>query len=229
VIGIILCVFAGLTILGSIIEIMKESIAITAFMHQVKKLVLSNNIDRAIKLCNCAPHSTLAVAAKKLLTRANKNSALYQTFLQAKMELEIESWSNKSATKWALWNLTLAIGFFTAGSMYNMLFEGALLCGIAYTSFSLAQFVSSFRHKLLCKEIPALEDLLQTLMERLGVTAPDFALLDNPSQELLAKQEKLMEAFERSYTKDKDAGRETRPVEAVFLEKIDLRTGLFPA
>jgi biopolymer transport protein ExbB len=41
------------------------------FMGQVQKLVLSNNIDRAIKLCNAAPAACLPRVIKAALTRAN--------------------------------------------------------------------------------------------------------------------------------------------------------------
>jgi biopolymer transport protein ExbB len=41
-------------------------------MAQVQKLVLANNIDRAIKLCNAAPSAALPRVIKADLTRANK-------------------------------------------------------------------------------------------------------------------------------------------------------------
>lgn len=44
-----------------------------AFMAQVQKLVMQNNIDRAIKLCNAAPDKALARVVKAGLTRANKS------------------------------------------------------------------------------------------------------------------------------------------------------------
>src|SRR5688572_24828231 len=44
----------------------------TAFMAQIQKLVLANNIDRAIKLCNTVPNAILPRVMKGALTRANK-------------------------------------------------------------------------------------------------------------------------------------------------------------
>lgn len=44
-----------------------------AFIAQVQKLVMQNNIDRAVKLCNAAPEKGLARVLKAGLTRANKN------------------------------------------------------------------------------------------------------------------------------------------------------------
>jgi biopolymer transport protein ExbB len=42
------------------------------FMAQIQKLVLTNNIDRAIKLCNASPQAALPRVIKAALTRANK-------------------------------------------------------------------------------------------------------------------------------------------------------------
>ena len=44
----------------------------SAFMAQIQKLVLANNIDRAIKLCNTRPNAALPKVIKAGLTRANK-------------------------------------------------------------------------------------------------------------------------------------------------------------
>lgn len=45
------------------------------FFNQVQKLVMANNIDRAIKLCNAADKAALARVVKAGLTRANKTEA----------------------------------------------------------------------------------------------------------------------------------------------------------
>ncbi len=43
-----------------------------AFVAQIQKLVMANNIDRAIKLCNATPSAVLPRVLKAALTRANK-------------------------------------------------------------------------------------------------------------------------------------------------------------
>lgn len=43
------------------------------FFSQVQKLVMQNNIDRAVKLCNAAADKPLSRVLKSALTRANKN------------------------------------------------------------------------------------------------------------------------------------------------------------
>jgi biopolymer transport protein ExbB/TolQ len=45
------------------------------FFNQIQKLVMANNIDRAIKLCNAADKAALARVIKAGLTRANKGEA----------------------------------------------------------------------------------------------------------------------------------------------------------
>lgn len=52
---------------------LKTNINGHAFMAQIQKLVMANNIDRAIKLCNAAPNSALAAVIKAGLTKANSD------------------------------------------------------------------------------------------------------------------------------------------------------------
>lgn len=50
----------------------RANINATAFMAQIQKLIMANNIDRAIKLCNAEPHAALPRVVKSGLTRANR-------------------------------------------------------------------------------------------------------------------------------------------------------------
>jgi biopolymer transport protein ExbB len=52
--------------------IFRANINSTAFMAQIQKLIMANNIDRAIKLCNAEPHAALPRVVKAGLTRANR-------------------------------------------------------------------------------------------------------------------------------------------------------------
>jgi biopolymer transport protein ExbB/TolQ len=54
----------------------------TAFMAQIQKLVMANNIDRAIKLCNAAPNAALPRIVKAGLTRANKGEGEIQSAVE---------------------------------------------------------------------------------------------------------------------------------------------------
>ena len=50
----------------------------TAFMAQIQKLIMANNIDRAIKLCNAEPNAALPRVLKAGLTRANRGDVEIQ-------------------------------------------------------------------------------------------------------------------------------------------------------
>jgi biopolymer transport protein ExbB/TolQ len=69
--------FTSIVGLGIIVErfiflFFKYNINANAFMGQIQKLVMANQIDRAIKLCNAAPTAALPKVIKAGLTRANK-------------------------------------------------------------------------------------------------------------------------------------------------------------
>lgn len=70
---------AAMSVLGMAIVVerfyalfFKYNINADQFMAQIQKLVMANNIDRAIKLCNAAPQAALPKVIKAGLTRANK-------------------------------------------------------------------------------------------------------------------------------------------------------------
>lgn len=59
-----------------------------AFMSQVQKLVMANNIDRAIKLCNAAVNAALPKVIKAGLTRANKGEIeIHNAIEEASLEV----------------------------------------------------------------------------------------------------------------------------------------------
>lgn len=53
-----------------------------AFMAQIQKLVMADNVDRAIKLCNAAPSRALPHVIKAGLTRANKGEVEIQNAME---------------------------------------------------------------------------------------------------------------------------------------------------
>lgn len=63
---------AGVTIERFIFLFFRLNINGGQFFNQIQKLVMANNIDRAIKLCNAADKAALARVMKAGLTRANK-------------------------------------------------------------------------------------------------------------------------------------------------------------
>jgi biopolymer transport protein ExbB/TolQ len=58
------------------------------FWSQIQKLVMANNIDRAIKLCNAAPNAALPRVLKAGLMRANKGELEISNALQ-EAQLEV--------------------------------------------------------------------------------------------------------------------------------------------
>ncbi len=72
----------GIIIERFIFLFFKYNINATAFMSQVQQLVMANNIDRAIKLCNAAPSAALARVVKAGLTRANKGEIQIQNAIE---------------------------------------------------------------------------------------------------------------------------------------------------
>ena len=74
----------------------------TPFMEAVQKLVLTGNVDRAVKLCSSAPHSPLAKVVRSGLTRANRGE---MEVAKAVEEAVLEHTPGVSARVQWLWSL----------------------------------------------------------------------------------------------------------------------------
>lgn len=77
----------GILGLGVVIErfvfvFFRYNINAQAFMGQIQKLVMNDQIDRAIKLCNAAPSAALPRVIKAGLTSANKGEIEIQNALE---------------------------------------------------------------------------------------------------------------------------------------------------
>ncbi len=80
------------------------------FMAQVEKLVVSDNIDKAVKLCNAAPKSALARVLRAGLTRANRGvleigNAIEEETLQVTPQV-----MKRVPALWSLANIAVLIG-----------------------------------------------------------------------------------------------------------------------
>ena len=96
---------------------MKRVINNQAFFAQIQKLVMANNIDRAIKLCNAAPEAGVPRVTRDLLVRANKDveeierearsghSAILRVVDELKTPQTIKAWGVKFLN-------VLTVGFF---------------------------------------------------------------------------------------------------------------------
>jgi biopolymer transport protein ExbB len=72
----------GVAIERFIFIFFKYNINSHAFMGQIQKLVMADQIDRAIKLCNAAPSAALARVVKAGLTNANKGEIEIQNAIE---------------------------------------------------------------------------------------------------------------------------------------------------
>jgi biopolymer transport protein ExbB len=90
-----------------------------AFMAQVQKLILSNNIDRAIKLCNAAPHAALARVIKAGLTRANRGSREVARALEEAVIEVTPLIAKRIPALWSLANIATLVGL--VGTIFGLI------------------------------------------------------------------------------------------------------------
>ena len=80
------------------------------FMEQVQKLVLSGNVDRAVKLCGAAPNAALAKVVRAGLTRANKGEQEVARALEEAVLEATPAISKRVPALWSLANIATLIG-----------------------------------------------------------------------------------------------------------------------
>lgn len=109
----------GLMIERFIFLFFKYNINGKAFMAQIQKLVMANNIDRAIKLCNAAPSAALPKVIKAGLARANKgHEAIANAMEEASLEIlpKIQKRTNNLA---AIANVATMLGLL--GTIFGLI------------------------------------------------------------------------------------------------------------
>lgn len=104
----ILCL--GVVIERFVFIFFKYNINAHAFMAQIQKLVMANNIDRAIKLCNAAPSAALPRVIKAGLTRANKGEIEIQNAIEEASLEVVPLIMKRTATLSALANIATLLG-----------------------------------------------------------------------------------------------------------------------
>jgi biopolymer transport protein ExbB/TolQ len=101
---------AGVTIERFIFLFFRFNIKGAQIFNQIQKLVMANNIDRAIKLCNAADKAALARVIKAGLTRANKSESEISAAIEEAM-LEVgPATSKRLAMIPALANIATLLG-----------------------------------------------------------------------------------------------------------------------
>ena len=80
------------------------------FMEQVQKLVLSSNVDRAVKLCGAAPNAALSRVIRAGLTRANRGEQEVARALEESVLEVTPLISKRIAPLWSLANVATLVG-----------------------------------------------------------------------------------------------------------------------
>ena len=97
----------------------KYNLNASAFMAQIQKLVIANNIDRAIKLCNAAPSAALARVIKAGLTRANKSEVEIQNAIEEATLDVIPQIQKRTNSLAAIANVATLLGLL--GTIFGMI------------------------------------------------------------------------------------------------------------
>lgn len=116
-----LCAILGLAVLVErfIFLFFRFNINGPQFFNQIQKLVMANNIDRAIKLCNAADKAALARVLKAGLTRANKSESDISAAIEEAI-LEVGPAINKRVSMMpAIANIATLLGLI--GTVFGML------------------------------------------------------------------------------------------------------------
>ena len=80
------------------------------FMEQVQKLVLSGNVDRAVKLCGAAPNAALSRVVRAGLTRANRGEQEVARSLEESVLEVTPLVSKRIQPLWSLANIATLVG-----------------------------------------------------------------------------------------------------------------------
>jgi biopolymer transport protein ExbB/TolQ len=80
------------------------------FMSQVQKLILSGNVDRAVKLCDAAPNAALSKVVRAGLTRASRGDQEVARSLEEAVLEATPAISKRIASLWSLANIATLVG-----------------------------------------------------------------------------------------------------------------------
>ncbi len=105
------CVVAVAIIIERIIVLaFRLNLNAPPFMEQVQKLVLSGNVDRAVKLCGAAPDAALSRVVRAGLTRAGRGEQEVSRALEEAVLEVTPSISKRISALWSLANVATLVG-----------------------------------------------------------------------------------------------------------------------
>ncbi|MGA9525448.1 MAG: MotA/TolQ/ExbB proton channel family protein [Myxococcaceae bacterium] len=89
------------------------------FMEQVTKLVLTGNVDRAVKLCGAAPNAPLAKVIRAGLTRANRGEIEVAKAVEESLAEHSPNVTARIAWLWSLANIATLVGL--VGTIFGLI------------------------------------------------------------------------------------------------------------
>ncbi|MEK7704622.1 MAG: MotA/TolQ/ExbB proton channel family protein [Myxococcota bacterium] len=109
--NLVFMTFALATITERVLMLMfRLNLDSRAFMAQIQKLIMSNNVDRAIKLCASAPNAALSHVIRAGLTRANRGQREISRALEESVLEVTPRISKRVATLWSIANIATLVG-----------------------------------------------------------------------------------------------------------------------
>jgi biopolymer transport protein ExbB/TolQ len=120
--------FVNLIVSAVAIAIVIERFAVLAFklnlnagpfMDQIQKLVLSGNVDKAVKLCGAAPNAALSRVVRAGLTRASKGEQEVARALEEAVLEVTPAISKRIASLWSLANIATLVGL--VGTIWGLI------------------------------------------------------------------------------------------------------------
>lgn len=208
-------------------------INLKAFYGQIQKLVMDNNIDRAIKLCNAEPDAVGPKEMKHLLVRANRVYGLelgYQEAMAMAGGIRFEEELEKPKT----WKWTLATGFNLLSyliyfAMMLMVEEPTLVMKIAlgvHILFQLLTIMSVAGYQRYTEQVRLYLTQLRTLLYgQQGFHPPQMRPIRMTVDEIV-QWRASMNGFEDEVRKARSQGDDT-PAEELY-EKKTGPSGVLP-
>lgn len=222
---------------------LKLSVNADVMSAQVMKLIMANNIDRAIKLCNAAPNALFCQAAKGLLTAANRPYRLELAYQEGRHVLS-EHKISRIAWVNSIVNIITALTFFAGftvtlespisqGVLFGLVVLYLLLKGaaVAFASRVANNTVGATKYLTKIRNTLYLRNSTGTPFSAGGsmphYLPPTFLPREDFTEQELADWRASVKDFERDMTKRRDAG-EDFDVNEEYAKKAD-SNGVLPA
>jgi biopolymer transport protein ExbB/TolQ len=107
---VFLCLSLAIIVDRTIAVFFKFNLNGIRFMSQIEKLVVSDNIDKAVKLCNAAPKAALARVLRAGLTRANRGVLEIGNAIEEETLAVTPQIMTRVPALWSLANVSVLVG-----------------------------------------------------------------------------------------------------------------------